>query len=412
MLVACPMKETEVGPIPEDWRVVSVDEISVVGRGRVISHREISRSIEPRYPVYSSQTANDGVMGFLDSFDFSGEYITWTTDGANAGTVFYRNGSFNCTNVCGTIKLFADYAPFVAAVLGQYSKSHVTRHVGNPKLMNDVMKRIRIPLPPTRSEQETIAAALSEADAYVASLVQLLAKKRNIRRGTMQALMNGRHRLNAFTTNVGIQHTEIGDIPTDWGVIELRRLIKSPPAYGINAPAVPLDSRLPTYLRITDISDDGRFLHSSKASVDHLMSAAYFLQDGDIVFARTGASVGKSYLYDKHDGDLVFAGFLIRVSPDQKLLDSMYLSYFAQTDQYWEWVRQHSMRSGQPGVNGQQYASVPVPIPPSIDEQRAISSVLFDMDSEIRELQLKLAKARVVKQGMVQQLLTGKIRLI
>lgn len=66
---------------------------------------KLSQQKNPLYPVYSSQTTNEGIMGYLDDFMFEGEYISWTTDGANAGTVFYRNGKFNCINVCGLIKL-------------------------------------------------------------------------------------------------------------------------------------------------------------------------------------------------------------------------------------------------------------------------------------------------------------------
>lgn len=77
------IKETEIGLIPRDWEIRSIGDISDVGRGRVISHREIARSFSPRYPVYSSQTSNNGVMGYLDGFEFEGEYLTWTTDGAN-----------------------------------------------------------------------------------------------------------------------------------------------------------------------------------------------------------------------------------------------------------------------------------------------------------------------------------------
>ena len=87
----------------DDWEIFKIEEISIVGRGRVISHKEINSSKNKTYPVYSSQTANNGVMGFIDTYDFDGEYVTGKTDGENAGTVFHRNGKFNCTNVCGTI---------------------------------------------------------------------------------------------------------------------------------------------------------------------------------------------------------------------------------------------------------------------------------------------------------------------
>ena len=84
------------------WQQLKIMDICDLGRGRVISRNEI-RDNPGNFPVYSSQTINNGEMGRLGSFDFSGEYVTWTTDGAYAGTVFYRNGKFNCTNVCGTL---------------------------------------------------------------------------------------------------------------------------------------------------------------------------------------------------------------------------------------------------------------------------------------------------------------------
>ena len=90
--------------IPIDWKTVFINRICQIGRGRVISEEELKTGDLALYPVYSSQTFNDGVFGYLDTFDFDGDYATWTTDGANAGTVFRRNGKFNCTNVCGTLK--------------------------------------------------------------------------------------------------------------------------------------------------------------------------------------------------------------------------------------------------------------------------------------------------------------------
>jgi type I restriction enzyme S subunit len=89
----------------DKWTTYKIQDIAEIGRGRVISSIEIDRQKHPLYPVYSSQTSNDGIMGYLDNYMFDGEYITWTTDGANAGTVFYRKGKFNCTNVCGTLKI-------------------------------------------------------------------------------------------------------------------------------------------------------------------------------------------------------------------------------------------------------------------------------------------------------------------
>ena len=112
------------------------------------------------YPVYSSQTSNGGLFGHLGTFDFDGEYVTWTTDGANAGTVFHRTGKFNCTNVCGTLKRRVDAVHridmrFLAQVLGQVAKSYVIQ-VGNPKLMNKEVAKIPVSVPSLRIQEAVV----------------------------------------------------------------------------------------------------------------------------------------------------------------------------------------------------------------------------------------------------------------
>ena len=132
----------------DTWEQFKIKDIAQIGRGRVISSIEISQQKNPTYPVYSSQTSNDGIMGYLDDYMFEGEYISWTTDGANAGTVFYRNGKFNCTNVCGLLKLTKGFdTHFVSLVLAEATKKYVSINLANPKLMNNTMGNIQIRLP-------------------------------------------------------------------------------------------------------------------------------------------------------------------------------------------------------------------------------------------------------------------------
>lgn len=132
----------------DSWEQFRIKDIAIIGRGRVISSVEISQQKNPTYPVYSSQTSNEGIMGYLDDYMFEGEYISWTTDGANAGTVFYRNGRFNCTNVCGLLKLKKGFdIHFVSLVLAEATKKYVSVNLANPKLMNNTMGNIQICLP-------------------------------------------------------------------------------------------------------------------------------------------------------------------------------------------------------------------------------------------------------------------------
>lgn len=129
-----------------------------------------------------------------------------------------------------------------------------------------------------------------------------------------------------------------------------------------------------------------------------------------MVFARTGASVGKSYLYRAEDGPLVFAGFLIRVSPDPSKLHPTYLSYYVQSQRYWDWVAAMSARSGQPGINGQEYGTLQLPLP-ALAEQHAIVEALSDLDGLLGALDVLIDKKRGIKQAAMQQLLTGKTRV-
>lgn len=208
----------------------------------------------------------------------------------------------------------------------------------------------------------------------------------------------------------GYKLTEVGLIPEEWEVKRLGECLASTPRYGINAAAVPYSDRLPVYIRITDISTDGRFSPEKLVSVDNTQASNYYLLDGDIVLARTGASVGKSYKYDTSDGPLVFAGFLILIRPNPTKLVSGYISSYLSTKKYWDWVGLMSMRSGQPGINGKEYSQLPLPIP-SISEQREISITLFEIDYLIKNLDKIIAKKRDIQQAVMQQLLTGQRRL-
>ena len=135
----------------------TVAEIAAISRGRVMSKDYINEN-QGNYPVYSSQTENNGELGSISTYDFEGEYLTWTTDGANAGSVFYRNGKFSVTNVCGLIKVSNDIilTRFLYFVLSVEAKKHVSSGMGNPKLMSNVMAKVKIPVPPLPVQSEIV----------------------------------------------------------------------------------------------------------------------------------------------------------------------------------------------------------------------------------------------------------------
>ena len=115
-----------------EWK--ELGKVCQISRGRVIS-KEYLITNAGEYPVYSSQTANHGIFGCINTYDYSGEYVTWTTDGANAGSVFYRNGKFSITNVCGLVKPKKNSldTKYLSYILGTTAKSYVSSGMGNPK---------------------------------------------------------------------------------------------------------------------------------------------------------------------------------------------------------------------------------------------------------------------------------------
>lgn len=426
-------KLTEVSVIPDDWNEIRLDSVTVkVGSG--ITPRGGSNVYQDYgRPFVRSQNVGWGILSLEDLAFISDEiHATFDATEIQLNDVFLNitgasigrsaiadervvSGNVN-QHVC-IIRTISDQLHprylnyFLLSDMGQ-SQIDSFQAGGNRQGLNfGQLKSFRLVLPPTLEEQRAIAAALSEVDDQITALDDLIAKKHDLKHGAMQSLFTGEQRLPEYKVT-GYKQSEVGVIPEDWEVTHLGNCLARSPDYGINAPAVPFSDLLPTYIRITDISEEGDFVPENITSVDHPNSETFFLEEGDLVFARTGASVGKSYLYRPENGRLVFAGFLIRVRPDQTKLIPQYLANWVKTQQYWQWVTVMSMRSGQPGINGQEYALLPIPLPPTLTEQQAIAAVLLDMDAEISALEAKREKILALKQGMMQELLTGKTRLI
>jgi type I restriction enzyme S subunit len=312
-------------------------------------------------------------MGYLDTFEFEGEYITWTTDGANAGTVFARTGRFNCTNVCGTIRLTSDDHHFVAKVLGRIAPRHVSRHLGNPKLMNDVMKRIPIPLAPL-PEQRAIATALSDVDALLNGLDRLIAKKRDLKQAAMQQLLTGQTRLPGFHGEWEVKR--LGDVAQ----IRKGELITRDSVLPGDIPVI-AGGRRPAYYHAF-ANRSGRTITISASGA----SAGYVALFNEPIFASDCSTIGESEQYC-----LDFLYYQLR-SKQQAI-------YGSQTG------------GAQPHVHAKDLIPIVIAFPPH-PEQTTIAAVLSDMDAELAALEASREKTCALKQGMMQELLAGRTRLV
>jgi len=156
--------------------------------------------------------------------------------------------------------------------------------------------------------------------------------------------------------------------------------------YGIGASAVPYSPDLFTYLRITDINDDGTLNLSDLKSVSDEKAADYILRPNDIVFARTGASTGRNYFYDGKDGEFVFAGFLIKFSLDPSKVNPRYVKYFCLSKEYRDWIAAFNTGSTRGNINAQTLASMPITLP-NMETQDRIVKVLDALENKRRSNQ-------------------------
>ena len=165
---------------PNGVEYKTLGDICHLVRGRVMS-KDYLRDNAGEFPVYSSQTVNNGIFGYINSFDFDSESITWTTDGANAGSVFYHvNEQFSITNVCGLIRVLNKNeinTKFIYYVLQIEAKSYVYSGMGNPKLMSNVMGTISIPIPPLEVQEEIVRIL----DKFTELTAELTAEPKTIR---------------------------------------------------------------------------------------------------------------------------------------------------------------------------------------------------------------------------------------
>jgi type I restriction enzyme, S subunit len=405
-------KKSDMGIIPKEWSVTNIKGVCQIKTGGKDTQDKVDNG---KYPFY----VRSNKVERINTWSHDGEAVLTAGDGVGTGKVFhYAKGRFDVHQRVYKMFNFSPksldgyffYLYFSNNFYNRVSQMTAKSSVDSVRMEMIADMKIALPL---LEEQRKISKALKNIYNLISSLENLIKKKKNIKQGLMQELLTGKRRLPEFAKNWDGKYkkSDVGEIPSDWKVVRLKDCVVGGLNYGINAAAVKYNPNLKEYLRITDISEDGRYKPSPKVSVDAMEASNYILNSGDIVFARTGASVGKTYLYNKNDGELVFAGFLIKASVNEASYSAKIIQLFTQTQKYWNWIAMNSMRSGQPGVNGNELSSLQLALPSDKREQDEITKIVSTCEDEIFALEEKLKKYKKVKDGMMQTLLTGEIRL-
>lgn len=275
------------------------------------------------------------------------------------------------------------------------------------------LKAYTIPLPP-KSEQTAIATALSDVDSLIGSLEKLIAKKEAIKTGTMQQLLTGKTRLPEFATRKdgskkGFKNTELGRIPEDWDVVNFDELLE--PTIS-KKPINP--STLVTFVGMQDVTGNAQLANQTIVSYEKLKSGFTYFENGDVLLAKITPCFenGKGCHTETLKTKFGFGSTEFHVLRATEYSDSKFIYFWTTRNSFR--IDLESTMVGSAGHRRVPFSAIKnyqIPCPPSKSEQTAIATILSDMDTEIQALQQRLAKTKDIKQGMMQQLLTGKVRL-
>ena len=261
------------------------------------------------------------------------------------------------------------------------------------------LSSIKIPLPPLR-EQKKIEEILTSMDETIEKKQEIIEKTKMLKKGLMQELL---------TCGIGhkkFKKTEIGEIPVDWDIVKVQDVCEKPEyGYSVSTTEKPIG---PKFLRISDIQD-GK-VNWEKVPFCHCPNSIkekYILKPGDILFARTGATTEKSYIIKKCP-EAISASYLIRVVT-KGMINSNFLYLAFNSFIYWRQIKEQIGGSAQGGVNASSLSSIKIPLPP-LREQKKIEEILTSVDEEIENEMAHKERLEGIKKGLMQVLLTGKIR--
>ena len=402
--------------VNNSWKESSLTDLCSVQIGLTHTPKYILHGV----PFLSAKDLNNGELSFKDAKYISQEEFLTISDAAkpkNGDIVFGRVGTLG--NPC-IVNTENDFAIFVSlgylrtkeGVLNEFIyhwlKSDLFHRLVEEKIAGSSQKNLNtgwlkeffVVLPP-QNEQKCIAQALSDVDSMISSLKKLIAKKKLLKQGAMQELLTGKRRLQGY--NEKWKESAIEDIGN---------LIRGVSFDSDSVSTSFFENSIPI-LRANNIVDGNLFLHDLIFVDKHFVKEHQYHRENDILICSANGSkrlVGKAALI-KSDDNMSFGAFMTTLRCNNASM-ALYFSMFMRTDEYRKQINDLLCGSAINNLNSKQLYTIKLKHPSDQAEQHAITTILSDMDAEIAELEAKRDKYKEVRQGMMQQLLTGKIRLI
>ena len=410
-----------ISSIPKDWKIPQVRNFFEINRGRVIAKTEINELYkEGLFPVYSSQTKDNGCMGYIVSYDFEKEGLTWTTDGAYAGTVFYRKGKYNCTNVCGILTLkdgFDVSVPFCKYSIGWSAMNCRRADINGYKIMSNEMAAIKFVMPPL-SEQQAIADYLDETcskiDEIIAEAKASIDEYKELKQSVIfEAVTKGLDK-NVKMKDSGIEW--IGEIPVSWDCEKMRYIVND---------IGDIDHYMPesvghgiAYLMTGDLSDKVSNINFEKCKQvsyeDYKkLSKKIKAEIGDIIFARY-ASIGIVCYVDVDKNFLVSYSCVV-IKPKHDIINSLYVKYYLQSKAFKEEVLRLANSNVQMNVGKESLLQAKITVPSLYEQERIVNFLdkrTAEIDSLIAEKESLINDLEAYKKSLIYEVVTGKRRVV
>lgn len=379
----------------DEWKEVKVSDIFRVTRGQVLATTQISeeKTDTYKYPVYSSQTKNEGLLGYYDKYLFE-TAITWTTDGANAGTVNYREGKFYSTNVNGVLLSDEGFAnKVIAEILNNEAWKYVSK-VGNPKLMNNVMSEISLVIPNDFREISILSTFFQDIDQLISLQQRKLEVLKEQKKTYLKLLFPAKGQTKPALRFAGFED--------EWKEVKLGEVTER-----ITRKNKHLESTLPLTISAQyGLIDQETFFNKKVASKD--VSGYYLLKRGEFAYNKSYSSEypwGAVKRLDNYEKGILSPLYIV-FKP--KFIDSDFLAvYYASSN----WHKEVSMRAsegarnhGLLNISPQDFFDTELIVPISSAEQEAIGSFFQDLDKAIAKQEEKVNQLKESKQTLLRKM--------
>ncbi|WP_289098419.1 restriction endonuclease subunit S [uncultured Pseudoalteromonas sp.] len=432
---------TEHGVFPKEWDIKAIGEIASVSSGGT-PNRKVKDFWDGDIPWVTTTLINGNDISYANEFITKKGLESSSAKMCKAGTILMAMyGQGKTRGKAGALTIDASINQACAAIEVNSSDSgeyilHTLNYMyedirelsnsgGQENLSSGIIKGIKLPLP-SKSEQTAIANALSDVDALLTELEKLIAKKQAIKTATMQHLLTGKTRLPQFATYTegekqgqqkGTKPSELGEVPEDWDVQTVYELAEGQKSLFDDGDWIEAEYITDKGVRLIQTGNIGVGRYQEKENKKYISESSFIklkckeLKQGDLLICRLAEPAGRACIFPDIGEEKIITSVDVTIfRPPVETVNREYLLHYFSTNEWFSSVLEQVGGTTHKRISRGALGRIRVPMP-KLAEQTAIATILSDMDNEIQTLEQRLAKTRQIKQGMMQELLTGRTRL-